>query len=145
MCFAKQLHHLHSHQQYMRVSILHILGNILAILFFFFLSFILFLNFTILYQFCQISKWICHRYTCVPHPEPSSLAILIVTSVGMKLYLNVILICSSWRNNIEIFPDAYWPFVCNLWKKYLFKSFFFHFSIGLLIFLLLNYESFIYS
>ena len=33
---------------------------------------ILFLNFTILYWFCQISKWIRHRYTCVPHPEPSS-------------------------------------------------------------------------
>ena len=39
----------------------------------FFLNFILFLNFTILYWFCQILKWICHRYTCVPHPEPSSL------------------------------------------------------------------------
>ena len=26
-----------------------------------------------LYQFCQISKWIHHRYTCVTHPEPSSL------------------------------------------------------------------------
>ena len=36
-------------------------------------NFILFLNFTILYWFCQISKWIRHRYTCVPHPEPSSL------------------------------------------------------------------------
>ena len=35
-------------------------------------NFILF-NFTILYWFCDISKWICHRYTCVPHPEPSSL------------------------------------------------------------------------
>ena len=34
--------------------------------------FILF-NFTILYWFCHISKWICHRYTRVPHPEPSSL------------------------------------------------------------------------
>ena len=34
---------------------------------------ILFLNFTILYWFCQISKWIRHRYTRVPHPEPSSL------------------------------------------------------------------------
>ena len=34
--------------------------------------FILF-NFTILYWFCHMSKWICHRYTCVPHPEPSSL------------------------------------------------------------------------
>ena len=26
-----------------------------------------------MYWFCHISKWICHRYTCVPHPEPSSL------------------------------------------------------------------------
>ena len=40
---------------------------------FFFFNFILFLNFAILYWFCQISKWIHHRYTCVPHPEPSSL------------------------------------------------------------------------
>ena len=40
----------------------------------FFLFFlILFLNFTILYWFCQISKWIHHRYTRVPHPEPSFL------------------------------------------------------------------------
>ena len=38
-----------------------------------FFNFVLFLNFTILYWFCQISKWIRHRYTCVPHPEPSSL------------------------------------------------------------------------
>ena len=30
-------------------------------------------NFTILYWFCHTSKWIHHRYTCVPHPEPSSL------------------------------------------------------------------------
>ena len=33
----------------------------------------LFFNFTILYWCCHISKWIHHRYTCVPHPEPSSL------------------------------------------------------------------------
>ena len=33
----------------------------------------IFFNFTILYWFCQISKWIQHRYTCVPHPEHSSL------------------------------------------------------------------------
>ena len=26
-----------------------------------------------MYWFCHISKWICHRYICVPHPEPSSL------------------------------------------------------------------------
>ena len=43
---------------------------------FFFPFFFFFLfNFTILYWFCHISKWICHRYTCVPHPEPSSLPI----------------------------------------------------------------------
>ena len=33
----------------------------------------LFFKFTVLYWFCRISKWIHHRYTCVPHPEPSSL------------------------------------------------------------------------
>ena len=38
----------------------------------FFFNFILFFNFTILYWFCHISKWIHHRYICVPHPEPSS-------------------------------------------------------------------------
>ena len=38
-----------------------------------FLNFILFFNFTILYCFCHISTWIRHRYTRVPHPEPSSL------------------------------------------------------------------------
>ena len=38
-----------------------------------FFNFILFLNFTILYWFCHISKWIHHRHTHVPHPEPSSL------------------------------------------------------------------------
>ena len=42
-------------------------------LFIYFLNLILFLNFTILYWFCHISKWIHHRYACVPHPEPSSL------------------------------------------------------------------------
>ena len=43
-------------------------------LFFFILLFYFILfNFTILDWFCQIPKWICHRYTCVPHPEPSSL------------------------------------------------------------------------
>ena len=41
----------------------------------FFFNLILFFNFTILYWFCHISKWIRHRYTCVPYPEPSSLPI----------------------------------------------------------------------
>ena len=31
-----------------------------------------FFNFTILYWFCHISKWILHRYTRVPHTERSS-------------------------------------------------------------------------
>ena len=39
----------------------------------FFWSFLLFFNCTILYCFCHISTWIHHRYTHVPHPEPSSL------------------------------------------------------------------------
>ena len=26
-----------------------------------------------MYWFCHISKWIRHRYTCVLHPEPSSI------------------------------------------------------------------------
>ena len=46
--------------------------NVPLYLFFIFLFF-LFFNFTILYWFCHISKWIRHRFTCVPHPEPSSL------------------------------------------------------------------------
>ena len=40
---------------------------------FLFFNLILFFNFTILYWFCHISTWIRHRYTHVPHPEPSSL------------------------------------------------------------------------
>ena len=50
---------------------------LLSIVLFFFISdflkfnLILFFDFTILYWFCHISKWIHHRYTCVPHPEPS--------------------------------------------------------------------------
>ena len=41
--------------------------------FWYFFNLILLFNFTILYWFCHISKWIYHRYTCVPHPEPFSL------------------------------------------------------------------------
>ena len=47
-------------------------------IFFLLFSFIilfLFFNFIILYWFCNISIWIHHRYTRVPHPEPSSLPI----------------------------------------------------------------------
>ena len=45
---------------------------IMIVLFFNFFNFILFFNFTILYQFCHTSTWIHHRYTRVPHPESSS-------------------------------------------------------------------------
>ena len=38
---------------------------------FYFILFYLTLQYCI--GFAIISKWICHRYTCVPHPEPSSL------------------------------------------------------------------------
>ena len=48
----------------------HIFGKNIH-MFFFFFNFILFLSFTILYWFCQISKWIHHRYARVPHPEYS--------------------------------------------------------------------------
>ena len=40
------------------------------LLFFYYFFVFFFLNFTILYWFCHISKWIHHRYTCVPYPEP---------------------------------------------------------------------------
>ena len=50
--------------------------------------FILFFNFTILYWFCHISKWIRHRYTCVPHPEPSSLFPPHTIPQGTMLYAN---------------------------------------------------------
>ena len=42
---------------------------------FFKFNLILFFNFTILYWFCHTSTWIRHRYTRVPHPEPSSLPV----------------------------------------------------------------------
>ena len=42
-------------------------------IFYLFFNLILFFNFTILYWFCHILKWIQPRYTCVPHPKLSSL------------------------------------------------------------------------
>ena len=53
-------------------------------LFFLFFNFfaLFFFNFTILYWFCHTSTWISHRYTCVPHPEPSSLLPLRTIPLG---------------------------------------------------------------
>jgi len=56
-----------------RHSAFHLVTLFVIFFFFFKFYFILNFNFTILYWFCHISKWIHHRYTCVPHPEPSSL------------------------------------------------------------------------
>ena len=49
---------------------------------FFLFNLILFFNFTILYWFCHISTWIRHRYTRVPHPEPSSLLLPRIIPLG---------------------------------------------------------------
>ena len=57
---------------YMYISWNHSKMVFLNFYLFFNFYFILFFNFTLLYWFCHISKWILHRYTCVPHPEPSS-------------------------------------------------------------------------
>ena len=51
--------------------LLHWIFNTPSLNQFTFFLFFLF-NFTIFYWCCHISKWICHRYTCVPHPKPSS-------------------------------------------------------------------------
>ena len=58
------------------------IGPCLPIFFPFLKNFILFFNFTILYWFCHISTWIRHRYTLVPHPEPSSLLPLHTIPLG---------------------------------------------------------------
>ena len=42
-----------------------------------------FFNFTILYWFCYISTWLHHRYTHVPHPEPSSVLPPRTISLGL--------------------------------------------------------------
>ena len=53
---------------------------------FFFHFLILFFNFTILYWFCHISTWICHRYIRVPHPEPSSSSLPVLSLWVVPVY-----------------------------------------------------------
>jgi len=65
----------------------------------FFFNFILFLNFTILYWFCQISKWILHRYTCVPHPEPSSLPIPSLWAIPVHQPQASSIVHRTWTGN----------------------------------------------
>ena len=47
----------------------------------------LFLNFTVLYWFCHISKWIRHRHTRVPHPE---LILFKMSSLQQKTICDVV-------------------------------------------------------
>ena len=53
------------------LDIAHETGLEFSLEFPFFFS-VLFFFLTIFYWFCHISTWIHHRYTRVPHPEPSS-------------------------------------------------------------------------
>ena len=71
MAFRDEIHDFDFWVEYTFIFFIFLFFHIATLYFFF--NFILFFNFTILYWFCHISKWICHRYTSVPHPEPSSL------------------------------------------------------------------------
>ena len=78
----------------------------------FFLNFILFLNFTILYWFCQTSKWIHHRYTCVPHPEPPCLLPPHTIPPGVPVHqpqydlLQILIWIVSKRSNKSVIPSS---------------------------------------
>ena len=61
------------HSFFLQLYLICYLTYLIAFFFLVFWMLSFFFNFTTLYWFCHISKWICHRYTCVPHPEPSSL------------------------------------------------------------------------
>ena len=50
-----------------------------------------------MYWFCHISKWICHRYTCVLHPEPSSLL------PPHKLYITVLVLPNIKMNPPQVY------------------------------------------
>ena len=85
--------------------------NLIFFLFFFlglfsFFLFILFFNFTILYWFCHISKWIRHRYTCVPHPEASSLLPPHTIPLGHPI-APAPSIQYRWENGVEICIISY--------------------------------------
>ena len=66
-----------------------------------------------MYWFCHISKWICHRYTCVPHPEPSSL--LPPHTIYHFFYIFPLLI----HANNKLFIIFSNPF--KLWSNYIYS------------------------
>ena len=69
--------------------------------------FILFFNFTMLYWFCHISTWIRHRYTRVPHPEPSSF-LPPCTCLFLKSLFK-----SLRYSHFEVFWNTFESIVCN--------------------------------
>ena len=74
-----------------------------------FFNFISLFNFTILYWFCHILTWIRHRYTCVPHPEPSSLlpphTIPLIFSLSFFTFIRRLF--SSSLSAIRVVSSAY--------------------------------------
>ena len=72
-----------------------------------FIYFILF-NFTILYWFCHTSKLIHHRYTCVPHPEPSSLPIPSLWVVPVHQPQAYSIVHRTWTGD----PFHIWYYTC---------------------------------
>ena len=92
---------------------------------FFFFSFYFILT-TIFYWFFHISKWIRHRYTCVPHPEPSSFLPPYTIPLGHpSAPAPSIQYCASnldWRLSETCIISYIHPFL------YLLESEFFHFT-----------------
>ena len=85
-----------------------------SLLFFFFLffsffnflkNFILFLNFTILYWFCQISKWICHRLIAEKKKKKQNLTELCICLLRMVSHFSALNISFSFL------PPSFHPFL----------------------------------
>ena len=83
-----------------------------------FFNFILFFNFTILYWFCHIATWIRHRYTRVPHPEPSSLlppctiqATVFCSSLSFWICSEVAVLPHPLHENFYQATELHWSFL----------------------------------
>ena len=79
--------------------------NFFLLLFF---VFFFFNNFTILYWFCHISTWIRHRYTRVPHPEPSFLPVPSLWVIPMHQPQASSIVHGTWTGN----SFHTWYFMC---------------------------------
>ena len=90
-----------------KIFYLGFLSILFFIFIFYFLNFILF-NSTILYWFCHISEWICHRYICVPHPELSSLPIPSLWVVPVHQPQASSIVHQTWTgDSFHIWYDTY--------------------------------------